>query len=146
TPARSTSTATASRPSPPSTAAPARSSATSSHSAASACRAAPDRGIVRGIPGLTLDPEAEAFRVELREFLDSALVGGPPDLTDLAGWDESFEREVLQAAGGRGFLGVSLPVELGGGGKPPSWQAAVSYEAAYHDAPLIDTAAVLVAP
>jgi alkylation response protein AidB-like acyl-CoA dehydrogenase len=41
---------------------------------------------------------------------------------------------------------VSLPVELGGGGKPPSWQAAVSYEAAYHDAPLIDTAAVLVAP
>ncbi len=31
-------------------------------------------------------------------------------------------------------------------GKPPSWQAALSYEAAYHDAPLIDTAAVLVAP
>jgi alkylation response protein AidB-like acyl-CoA dehydrogenase len=41
---------------------------------------------------------------------------------------------------------VSLPVELGGGGKPPSWQAALSYEAAYHDAPLVDTAAVLVAP
>ena len=48
--------------------------------------------------------------------------------------------------GDAGLLGVSLPVELGGGGKPPSWQAALSYEAAYHDAPLIDTAAVLVAP
>ena len=68
------------------------------------------------------------------------------DFTDLTGWDEAFERDVVRAAGAAGYLGVSLPVDLGGGGKPPSWQAALSYEAAYHDAPLIDTAAVLVAP
>jgi alkylation response protein AidB-like acyl-CoA dehydrogenase len=101
---------------------------------------------VRGLPGLTLDPEAEAFRAEVRAFLADALADGTRDFTDLAGWDEAFERGVVQAAGAEGFLGVSLPLELGGGGKPPSWQAALSYEAAYHDAPLIDTAAVLVAP
>ena len=38
---------------------------------------------MRGIPGLTLDPEAEAFRADLREFLGAALVSGPRDLTDL---------------------------------------------------------------
>ena len=101
---------------------------------------------MRGLPGLTLDPEVEAFRAEVREFLAGALTAGTRDFTDLTGWDEAFERGVVQAAGAAGFLGVSLPVELDGGGKPPSWQAALSYEAAYHDAPLIDTAAVLVAP
>jgi alkylation response protein AidB-like acyl-CoA dehydrogenase len=101
---------------------------------------------VRGLPGLTLDPQAETFRAELRAFLADALVGGERDFSDLTGWDETFEREVVRAAGAAGYLGVSLPVDLGGGGRPPSWQAAVSYEAAYHDAPLIDTAAVLVAP
>ncbi len=101
---------------------------------------------MRGLPGLTFDTEVEAFRAEVREFLADTLAGGARDYSDLAGWDEAFEREVLHAAGAAGFLGVSLPVALGGGGKPPSWQAALSYEAAYHDAPLIDTAAVLVAP
>ena len=105
---------------------------------------------MRGLPDLTLDPDAEAFRAEVREFLGEALpasvTAGARDFSDLTGWDEAFERAVVQAAGAAGFLGVSLPVELGGGGKPPSWQAALSYEAAYHDAPLIDTAAVLVAP
>jgi alkylation response protein AidB-like acyl-CoA dehydrogenase len=105
---------------------------------------------VRGLPGLTLDPDAEAFRADVRAFLAEALAPGRADgrrdRTDLTGWDEAFEREVVRAAGQAGILGVSLPVALGGGGRPPSWQAAVSYEAAYHDAPLIDTAAVLVAP
>src|SRR2546421_2897505 len=101
---------------------------------------------MRALAGLTLDPEAEAFRAEVRAFLDHALVSGTRDRSDLTGWDAAFERLVVRAAGRAGFLGVSLPVALGGGGRPPSWQAAVSYEAAYHDAPLIDTAAVLVAP
>jgi alkylation response protein AidB-like acyl-CoA dehydrogenase len=101
---------------------------------------------VRGLPGLTFDPETESFRAEARRFIADALVGGPRDFSDLTGWDEAFERDIVRAAGEAGFLGVSLPVELGGGGKPPSWQAALSYEAAYHDAPLIDTAAVLLAP
>jgi alkylation response protein AidB-like acyl-CoA dehydrogenase len=105
---------------------------------------------VRGLPDLALDPELTAFRAEVRAFLADVLAGGRTpareDRRDLTGWDEAFEREVVRAAGASGYLGVSLPVELGGGGRPPSWQAVVSYEAAYHDAPLIDTAAVLVAP
>jgi alkylation response protein AidB-like acyl-CoA dehydrogenase len=105
---------------------------------------------VRGLRGLVLAPDAEAFRADVRAFLTDALAparaAGRRDRTDLTGWDEQFERDVVRAAGSAGFLGVSLPVELGGGGRPPSWQAALSYEAAYHDAPLIDTAAVLVAP
>jgi alkylation response protein AidB-like acyl-CoA dehydrogenase len=101
---------------------------------------------VRGLPGLTFDPAVEQFRAEVRGFLADVLVDGTRDVSDLTGWDEAFERDVVRAAGDAGLLGVSLPVDLGGGGKPPSWQAAVSYEAAYHDAPLIDTAAVLVAP
>ncbi len=101
---------------------------------------------MRALPGLKLEPEAELFRAEVRAFLSNSLASGTRDLSDLTGWDATFEREVVRAAGAAGFLGVSLPVELGGGGRPPSWQAAVSYEAAYHDAPLIDTAAVLVAP
>jgi alkylation response protein AidB-like acyl-CoA dehydrogenase len=101
---------------------------------------------VRGLPGLTFAPEVERFRADVRAFLTDVLGDGPRDFSDLTGWDETFEREVVRAAGDAGFLGISLPVELGGGGRPPSWQAALTYEAAYHDAPLIDTAAVLVAP
>ena len=128
--ARSTSTATASPPSPPSTAAPARSSATSSPSAGSACRAAADRRIVRGLPGLTLDPEVEAFRAEVRGVprrrARPGRAGERRDFTDLTGWDEAFERDVVRAAGAAGFLGVSLPgrarrrrapAELAGGGQ-----------------------------
>ena len=93
---------------------------------------------MRGLPGLTLEPEVEAFRAEVRGFLGDALdasgAAGKRDFTDLTGWDEAFERDVVQAAGAAGYLGVSLPVQLGGGGRPPSWQAAVSYEAAYHAA------------
>jgi alkylation response protein AidB-like acyl-CoA dehydrogenase len=107
---------------------------------------------VRGLPDLRLPPELDTFRGEVRHFLAGALPpdrGTRPDLadhTDLTGWDEQFERDVVRDAGAAGILGVSLPAELGGGGRPPSWQAVVSFEAAYHDAPLIDTAAVIVAP
>ena len=106
---------------------------------------------MRGLPGLTLDPDVEAFRADVRAFLADALAPGRAaaryDRTDLTGWDEGVRAHGrARAAGDAGLLGVSLPVELGGGGRPPSWQAAVSYESAYHDAPLIDTAAVLVAP
>jgi alkylation response protein AidB-like acyl-CoA dehydrogenase len=104
---------------------------------------------MRGLPDLRLPPELDAFRGQVRDFLAGALPqdrGTRRDRTDLTGWDEQFERDVLRDAGDAGILGVSLPAELGGGGRPPSWQAVVGFEAAYHDAPLIDTAAVIVAP
>ena len=101
-------------------------------------------------PDFRLGPEVEAFRREVRTFLDEAMADartrGRRDPLDLTGWDESFERVVVRAAGLAGLLGVSLPHELGGRGEPRSRQAVLSYEAAYRDAPLIDTAAALVAP
>jgi alkylation response protein AidB-like acyl-CoA dehydrogenase len=82
----------------------------------------------------------------LRAELAPSRTDGHRDYRDLTGWDEAFERALLTRAGAAGFLGVSLPAEYGGGGRPRSWQAITSFEAAYHDAPLVDTAAVLVAP
>jgi alkylation response protein AidB-like acyl-CoA dehydrogenase len=82
----------------------------------------------------------------LRAELAPSRTEGQRDYRDLTGWDETFERALLARAGEAGIIGVSLPAEYGGGGRPRSWQAVVSFEAAYHDAPLIDTAAVLVAP
>jgi alkylation response protein AidB-like acyl-CoA dehydrogenase len=105
---------------------------------------------MRALPVLRLSPELEEFRAGVREFLADAMAParawGHEDRTDLTGWDDAFERKVLRAAGAAGILGISLPRELGGGGRPPSWQAIVAFEAASHDAPLIDTAAALVAP
>jgi 3-oxocholest-4-en-26-oyl-CoA dehydrogenase alpha subunit len=105
---------------------------------------------VRALPDFRLPPELAAFRVEVRDFLTdemgAARTEGHQDRTDLTGWDDEFERAFVRRAGAAGILGVSLPTDFGGGGHPPSWHALVSFEAAYHDAPLIDTAAALVAP
>jgi len=91
-----------------------------------------------------------AFRDEARAFLQEEMaperVAGHADPTDLTGLDESFERRHHRRAGAAGFLGISSPVDLGGGGRPPSWRAIYMFEAAYHDAPSIDTAIMLCGP
>jgi alkylation response protein AidB-like acyl-CoA dehydrogenase len=96
-------------------------------------------------PGLA--GEAETFRREVCEWLTRELA---PERTaphaksaDRTGLAESFERDLQREAGRRGWLGVSLPAELGGGGRSPSFAGVFGYEAAYHDAPLIDTAVTL---
>lgn len=105
---------------------------------------------LRSFPDLRLPGELAAFRERLRTFLRAELaasdVAGRRDPRDLTGWEEAAERSFVRRAGEAGFVGVSLPREYGGGGRPRSWQAVVSFEAAYHDAPLIDTAAALLAP
>ena len=102
---------------------------------------------------MTLDfrfsAEVEAFRDEVRTFLREEMavdkVTPQGDDGDLTGLGEEFERELLRRAGARGFLGISLPAEWGGGGRPASFQAAFNLEVATHDAPLIDTAVTLAA-
>jgi alkylation response protein AidB-like acyl-CoA dehydrogenase len=98
---------------------------------------------------LRLDPELAAFRAEIRQFLRDEMApertAGHADPADLTGLDVEFERAHQLRAGTRGYLGVSVPVELGGRGKPPSWKAIWAFEAAYHDAPSIDTALTLCA-
>ena len=96
------------------------------------------------------DPSLEAFQEEVRAFFREEMrpekVRDHRDERDLTGFDEAFERAHLRRAGKAGLLGISIPEEHGGQGKPLRYKAIVSYEAAYHDAPCIDTAATLIAP
>jgi alkylation response protein AidB-like acyl-CoA dehydrogenase len=96
---------------------------------------------------LRLDPALAAFRVEIQSFFRDEMAPertrGHGDPDDLTGLDADFERAHQRRAGRRGYLGISVPVELGGGGRPPSWKAVWAFEAAYHDAPSIDTAITL---
>jgi alkylation response protein AidB-like acyl-CoA dehydrogenase len=98
---------------------------------------------------LRLNPDQASFQREARAFLQEEMapgrVAGQADPGDLTGLSEAFERSHHRRAGARGFLGIALPQALGGGGRPPSFRAIWMYEAAYHDAPSIDTAVVLCA-
>jgi alkylation response protein AidB-like acyl-CoA dehydrogenase len=90
---------------------------------------------------------AESFREEVCRFLCDALaparIVGHEDPLDRTGLDPTFERALQREAGRRGYLGISVGAAHGGGGKPAEYAAAFQYEAAYHHAPLIDTAVVL---
>src|SRR5437763_861582 len=94
--------------------------------------------------------DLSAFAGEVRSFLVTemapARVMGHLDPSDLTGLDETFERQHHRRAGAAGFLGVSAPAGLGGGGRPASFRAVYLFEAAYHDAPSIDTAIMLCGP
>src|SRR5690348_5511356 len=83
------------------------------------------------LPELRLEPDLAAFRDTVRTFLRRELAGGHTgghrDQSDLTGWDEEFERAFLRRAGSAGLLGVSLPTEYGGAGRPRSWQAVVGF-------------------
>lgn len=93
------------------------------------------------------DPEVEAFRAEVHDYLARAMapeaVDDHGDPGDLTGLDETFERALQADAGARGYLAVNYPVEVGGGGRPPAYRAAFGLEAAAFDAPVIDTALTL---
>lgn len=62
-----------------------------------------------------LPPEAEALRGPVRAFLDEALAGIPPDLLARSwlGFDAAFSH----ALGQKGWIGLALPVQYGGGGR-----------------------------
>jgi alkylation response protein AidB-like acyl-CoA dehydrogenase len=100
---------------------------------------------VHGGPGFGAD--AEIFRTEvcgwLTEQLTPERTAGHDNSRDRTGLAEPFERGLAQQAGQRGWLGISVPARFAGGGRPVDFAAAFGYEAAYHDAPLIDTAIVL---
>src|ERR1700730_5998451 len=91
-----------------------------------------------------LADDLAAFRAKARAFLETEMaperVAGHLDPSDLTGLNASFERQHQRRAGAAGFLGISSPMDLGGGGRPQSWRALYMFEAAYHDAPSIDTA------
>ena len=75
---------------------------------------------------LRLDPALARFRDEIRSFLAEEMAPdrtqGHADPEDLTGLDLDFEAAHQRRAGELGYLGISVPVELGGGGRPPSWK------------------------
>jgi alkylation response protein AidB-like acyl-CoA dehydrogenase len=97
-----------------------------------------------------LSAELEAFRAEVSAFFREEMApertAGHLDASDLTGYDEAFERELLRRAGARGFLGIHVPVEYGGGGRPLAYKAMFDLEAGYWNAPAIDTPLTLVGP
>lgn len=94
---------------------------------------------------LRLDLDQRAFRDEVRAFYDDEMrvASAHADPTDLTGCAAAFELEHQRRLGERGWLGIAVPEELGGLGRPPSYRAILSFEAAYADAPSIDTGIVL---
>jgi 3-oxocholest-4-en-26-oyl-CoA dehydrogenase alpha subunit len=90
-------------------------------------------------------PEEEAFRREVREYLDREYPldrhsGALPDGSSLPtpephvpGYMPSREAELK--LGAKGWLALSWPVEYGGGGKPLFYQMIVDEELAYHNVP-----------
>jgi alkylation response protein AidB-like acyl-CoA dehydrogenase len=71
--------------------------------------------VIEALPLQTLPPEAEALRTEVRAFLDQALAGMPADrrARSWLGFDADFSR----ALGARGWIGLQLPRDYGGGGR-----------------------------
>lgn len=63
----------------------------------------------------TIPPEDEALRAPVRAFLDDWMAGTPTEqrARSWSGWDDRFSR----ALGERGWIGLTLPVEHGGGGR-----------------------------
>jgi alkylation response protein AidB-like acyl-CoA dehydrogenase len=92
--------------------------------------------------------ELDEFGAEVRAFFAEEMAPertqGHEDPLDLCGYDEDFERALLRRCGERGYLGVSVPTEFGGGARALGFKAVFGFEAAYADAPAIDTPLTLV--
>jgi alkylation response protein AidB-like acyl-CoA dehydrogenase len=90
-----------------------------------------------------LSPEEEAFRREVRAFVerewparpgvlpDGSRIDVPPPITP--GYMPSREDE--RKLGAKGWLGISWPVEYGGGGRPFFYQMIIDEELAYFNVP-----------
>lgn len=94
-------------------------------------------------------PEQERFREEVRAFLEEAWPeehrggqAGPRYTDDVYERERAFRRRLAE----RGWLGMSLPVEYGGGGRPLADQFLLAEEASYVGAPYSNTAVGFVAP
>src|SRR5438105_7736160 len=94
-----------------------------------------------------LQPQEEALRREVCEFLHTELGAGHD--SDPAPMPPGYmpAREFELKLGTKGWLGLSWPVEYGGGGRPVSEQFVIEEEIALHGGPASDAIArIIVAP
>lgn len=86
-------------------------------------------------PPVDLPPRAAELRAEVRAFLAAERAAGawsPRADVWLSGWDERFTREL----GKRGWLGMTIPTEYGGGGATPLDRYVVTEELLAAGAPV----------
>jgi alkylation response protein AidB-like acyl-CoA dehydrogenase len=84
----------------------------------------------------TFDPSLEALSEEARKLGEEAAAGRAiREEAWIAGFDRSFSEEL----GRRGWLGMTWPVELGGGGRPPLERLMVTEALISAGAPLAAT-------
>ena len=71
--------------------------------------------ILTSLQPVAIPSEDEALRIEVREFLGQWVVHQPSHrrARSWSGYDPEFSREL----GRKGWLGITLPIELGGGGR-----------------------------
>lgn len=94
-----------------------------------------------------LQPHEERLRKEVCDYLSSEL--GTSHQSDPAPMPPGYmpAREFELKLGAKGWLGISWPVEYGGGGRPVSEQFIVEEEIALHGGPASDAIArIIVAP
>jgi len=94
-----------------------------------------------------LQPHEESLRTEVCEFLTAELHAGHE--ADPAPMPPGYmpARDFELKLGARGWLGLSWPVEYGGGGRPVAEQFIVEEEIALHGGPASDAIArIIVAP
>ncbi len=89
---------------------------------------------------LLFSPEQEAWRKEIREFLDREL---PPEFETETEFDDrehiwSFAQQFSKKVGDKGWATVTWPKEYGGLDKPTAFQFILAYEFNYRGAPLIN--------
>src|SRR3990172_5667761 len=87
-------------------------------------------------------PEEEAFRQEVRAFLQSELHGRPDG--GVQAWE--FYRSFLKQLAARGWLTIAWPKEWGGLGASHMMQLVYNEEIAYLDAPAFYMGADRVGP
>jgi alkylation response protein AidB-like acyl-CoA dehydrogenase len=90
--------------------------------------------MIDALPLSVLPASAEALRAPLRAFLDETLQGRPADqlARSWMGFDADFSRALAQ----RGWVGLTLPVEYGGGGKDALHRFVLSEELLCRGAPV----------
>ena len=78
-------------------------------------------------------PQEEAFRAELRRFLDEEVSGEPGPLSEEAYYP--LARRVRKGLGSRGWLALGWPQEYGGEGTSWIKDLILQEELAYHGVP-----------